>query len=442
MAVRKFNALGGSRLPAALVLCAAVFGHRSFALPFETINPGSPPPPPASFPERGTSEDEKAWLKNYILHNPSSSLANHILAKSHPDLLLDLEKSESENFPSPPEPLLREAEGGDPEACFALGMTLEDQAEALVWLKRASESGFSPADFALGNCYTFGRGTKSDPVKAMEYFLRASDSGDSTAMNSVGDAYEHGRGVGQDYEKAAGWYEKSAAAGNAMGQNNLARCYSAGRGVEKDPNKAERLYRKAASGGLDWAWANLAKLAKENAEGVGDIFRAYECTREAAVRGYAPSCYEMGVLFQFGSPATVPDIHTAIKWYMNAAVYGDLPALRSLGWIYETGNVSVEDAGTVEPDPEKALTCYRLAAEGGDPNSQYYLGLMYLYGKRVKKDERRGFEWLEKSANQGFREAMLEIAECYSEGRGVEKSGEKSDSWKRRASTEAVQPKR
>ena len=40
-------------------------------------------------------------------------------------------------------------------------------------------------------------------------------------------------------------------------------------------------------------------------------------------------------------------------------------------------------------------------AENGDPEYQWCIGFMYDFGKGIKQDYKKAFEWYEKSANQG-----------------------------------------
>jgi len=71
-------------------------------------------------------------------------------------------------------------------------------------------------------------------------------------------------------------------------------------------------------------------------------------------------------------------------------------------------------------DPVLAL--YQPAAENGDPEAQYNLGLLYLEGNGVKKNEKLGAEWIQKAADQGHIAAKKKLAWCYLYGRGVKQN--------------------
>lgn len=64
----------------------------------------------------------------------------------------------------------------------------------------------------------------------------------------------------------------------------------------------------------------------------------------------------------------------------------------------------------------------RLAAEQGDAEAQYQLGLIYLEGKGVKKDMKTGAAWIQKAADQEHVGALKKLAWCYLYGRGVKQS--------------------
>ena len=61
----------------------------------------------------------------------------------------------------------------------------------------------------------------------------------------------------------------------------------------------------------------------------------------------------------------------------------------------------------------------RIAAEQGDAEAQYQLGLTYLDGKSSRKEQKIGFAWIQKAADQGHAEAMKKLSWCYLYGKGV-----------------------
>ncbi len=72
--------------------------------------------------------------------------------------------------------LLRPAEEGDKEAQFYLGrnfIQINDLDQAIFWLEKSANSGYSPALFRLGCLYDKDKHLKKDDEKATDYFERA-----------------------------------------------------------------------------------------------------------------------------------------------------------------------------------------------------------------------------------------------------------------------------
>lgn len=77
----------------------------------------------------------------------------------------------------------------------------------------------------------------------------------------------------------------------------------------------------------------------------------------------------------------------------------------------------------------EASELFRIGAERGHRDSQYYLGLMYAKGDGVKQNYKMAHDWLEKAAMNGFPKAMYHLGEMYVWGDGVEVDYEKATVW-------------
>lgn len=65
-------------------------------------------------------------------------------------------------------------------------------------------------------------------------------------------------------------------------------------------------------------------------------------------------------------------------------------------------------------------------AEAGDAQSQYQVGLAYLYGTDVPKDTRKAAEWFSRSNDQDFLPARRELGILLASGDGVEPDMERA----------------
>ena len=81
----------------------------------------------------------------------------------------------------------------------------------------------------------------------------------------------------------------------------------------------------------------------------------------------------------------------------------------------ETAGATKENMTT--DDPKVILLMEK--AEQGDAESQYQLGLLYLDGIGIKKNEKLAAELFKKAMDQGHLDAQRKLAFCYLYGRGV-----------------------
>ena len=138
-----------------------------------------------------------------------------------------------------PETARLQAERGDPQAQFQLGLSLLeraqasiDEAEAFTWIQRSAEQGYAPAQYRLGLMYEEGQAVPVNQTQATHWYVLAAKQGDVDAQYSAGRMFYSGTGDYEaDAEQAADWFEKSANHGHGPAQRMLAEMYFAGTGV-------------------------------------------------------------------------------------------------------------------------------------------------------------------------------------------------------------------
>ncbi len=129
-------------------------------------------------------------------------------------------------------------------------------------------------------------------------------------------------------------------------------------------------------------------------------------------------------------PEDVPrDNIEAGKWYANAADRGDVEAQYILGVRYHNGQ-------GVPKDPKDAAKLIRRAAEKGLPNAQAYLGSLYRTGDGVPKDSAEAAKWFRNAALQNQRHAQASLGSMYSTGEGVAKDLVLAHLWLKLAGTQ------
>ena len=106
----------------------------------------------------------------------------------------------------------------------------------------------------------------------------------------------------------------------------------------------------------------------------------------------------------------------------QAAEDGDAEAQYNLGLMYAKGE------GVAEDDRE-AVKWTRLAAEQGLAAAQFNLGLMYDKGEGVAEDDREAVKWYRLAAEQGLAAAQYNLASMYARGKGVPEDYVKAYAW-------------
>ena len=95
----------------------------------------------------------------------------------------------------------------------------------------------------------------------------------------------------------------------------------------------------------------------------------------------------------------------------------------------------IEDAVVAyqKGDYATALRLYRSLAEQGHAGAQYKLGVLYLVGHGVPKDNAAAMSWYRKAAEQGYAKAQIGLGRMYGNGMGVPEDHAAMVGWFRKA---------
>ncbi len=117
----------------------------------------------------------------------------------------------------------------------------------------------------------------------------------------------------------------------------------------------------------------------------------------------------------------------ALRLLTPVARNGNVDAQYRVGRIYEKGYIGRRDNA-------KMVYWYRLAAAGNHGKAQYKLAVGYARGLAgLRRDEKRGAQYLIRSANNGYRRAMKVLARAYKAGKyGLPRDKGKARHWSRR----------
>ena len=116
------------------------------------------------------------------------------------------------------------------------------------------------------------------------------------------------------------------------------------------------------------------------------------------------------------------DYATALREWLPLAEPGDVSAQYFLGVMYSFGR------GVPQNDAE-AVKWYRKAAEQGVVPAQYNLGVAYDEGYGVPQNDAEAVKWYRKAAEQGFAQAQYNLGVMYYFGEGVSVNSIKAYMW-------------
>lgn len=316
--------------------------------------------------------------------------------------------------------------------------------ESMKW----AAEGYDWPMYYVAECYDDGKGATQSTEQAMEWYQKAYDCHGKAAgyaATRLGVLYDDQ----EDMENAVAWYRKGVEEGFIAAMFNLGRLYRIGSGVPEDWEKAIEWFKKAYAFHVEWAglsaywiagiYSDLGKtetylewLKKSADEGCDEAMmdlgweyeaedasvemqakamewyqKAYECRGEAAESAAA----RLATLYE-----EQENIDKAIEWYQKIyELHGELAgkAANSIGVIMDEQN-----------DAEKAFDWFLKGAEEGFDTAMVNLGDMYRTGRGVSKDLRKAKEWFEKAwefHGKWAGSAAYQLAKVYLEQRKMEK---------------------
>ena len=143
---------------------------------------------------------------------------------------------------------------------------------------------------------------------------------------------------------------------------------------------------------------------------------------EVEVLNYVASLCGLKFRIDASGVTLLPKIDTKTGVLFQAAAEGNAIAQDKLGMMYVTGK-------GVPKDDAKAFEWFQKAAAQGYALAQYDLGYMYAAGRGVPKDDAKAFEWYQKAAAQGNASAQNFLGVMYASGQGVPKDDTKAFEW-------------
>lgn len=190
-------------------------------------------------------------------------------------------------------------------------------------------------------------------------------------MVEEGDRYYNGSdGYPRDAHKALEYYRKAAECKYHWGYFNVGKCYREGQGVDKNDDEARKWFREAERvAGNPWA------------------------TYWIALMGDSDAAFRMAEYFATGSHAEwgVPRDKRKAEHFRNFGLWE----------LVKKGDRYYNGADGYPRDAHKALEYYRKAAECEYHWGYYNVGICYLEGQGVAKNDDEARKWFRKAERVG-----------------------------------------
>jgi len=203
------------------------------------------------------------------------------------------------------------------------------------------------------------------------------------------------------YAQALPFCTRSATTGSSQSQYVLGLMYSNGLGLKQNKPEAMKWLRAAAEQAHAAAHYKLEQLENE-VDSSDDALKRFMAQHRAGASARAPRQNQAPSSHQ---PAA--DDNTLFQRYLSAAQQGDAEARFMLGLFYLEGR-------GVEQSTNMAASQFKLAATQGQARAQFVLGLMYYHGRGdIMKNEKMAKHWLTKAAMQGLADAQYSLGLLY-----------------------------
>ena len=187
--------------------------------------------------------------------------------------------------------------------------------------------------------------------------------------------------------KAVKFFKKAREKGVVEATLALAELY-----VEIDDEKMARKYfNEAIEKGESDGYLGIALIEYDN--------KNFEKAKKYLLKSYQADKNRVAAFYLGGMYFEENENEKGFFYMEESAKQGNTDAMFDLGVLYLDGEL-------IKKDEKKAFEYFSEAANKGDAGAQFYLGVFYREGKVVQKDDEKARYWFEKSAEQGDEDAI------------------------------------
>src|SRR6056297_1093709 len=156
--------------------------------------------------------------------------------------------------------------------------------------------------------------------------------------------------------------------------------------------------------------ANVAFAADTSTKAKVNTGSTFESIQPVPQSNASAKKYDEAVKYLKGH-GVKQDLRKAKQLLQEAASEASAPAQTLLGMIYKLSSD--------EASQKKSVKWFLEAANSGNIDALYQLGLAYYNGKGVDRNYRQALNYFKKAADLGSRNAQFDVAKMYQHGIGV-----------------------
>jgi TPR repeat protein len=199
------------------------------------------------------------------------------------------------------------------------------------------------------------------------------------------------------------------------------------------PGESFQWFSRAGEAG-DPEGLTQAGLMAANGDGTPRSFeKAVEFFQKAAEKGHPSAQAALGECLLRGK-GIAKDEAAAVALLQKSVSGGNIKAMVLLSDCYKEG------LGGLSKSPKESVRLLEVPVQNEDAPAMAILGVDYMTGYGVEKDERRGFDLFKRAAAKGDEGSMYNVAICYQGGVGTSKNLQLMREWFQKAA-EAGHPK-
>lgn len=276
---------------------------------------------------------------------------------------------------------------------------------------KSARLGLPDAQYEVGLMYANGVGAPQDFKQAIHWIRLSAERGHVPAQYLLATRYASGVAIEKSETQAFHWFQRAAAQGHPKAHFRLGRLHAV-----PQAEAAFSSYLKAAELGLAEAQLAVAEALVKGQGVAQDLGRAWGWAYKAAEQGLAMAQHRLGDMYLHGQ-GVAPDAEQAFLWYRRAAAQRYAPAqvamelLESRDASLPTGRSGARRKRGGAERRQAQSSDWTAAAEHGDANAWYHLGLMFAQGLGVPADVEQAEHWYLRAAQAGDARAQLGLAE-------------------------------